>query len=269
MKSAGITGLLLLLFLFLPACSGAEDAATPTDLECAHGHVEATIYFFDSPTYTSISAASHRVSGPAVIETRCQDCGEIVSTVTVDNAEEIRPHSMKKGVCALCGFRRATSSGTVENLRRDNPGERTLVAQDAGESQLTLTLTGQDFTALTNARVSIAVIRGKTGRAVITLNVADFADQIGQDKADLYLEMTEWDDGSLFAGLHLVSKQHGLSAPAGNGVFLRFYSDKKSGTRFAYAESEQTALTELNGTWSDDGYWAVPYVGEGTYLLLQ
>ena len=96
--------LMLLLFMLLSGAAGAEEPvpATPTDLECAHEHTKTTIYFFDSPVYVTINAESHRVTGPATIETVCLDCDEVLASETVDNAEEIRPHSMKRGVCALC-----------------------------------------------------------------------------------------------------------------------------------------------------------------------
>ena len=99
---SAMAALLLLVLLPFPGTAEADKApATPTDLACLHEHVKTTIYFFDSPAYTLISAASHRVSGQATIETACLDCGEVLSSEWTSSAEEIRPHRMKKGVCAL------------------------------------------------------------------------------------------------------------------------------------------------------------------------
>ena len=107
-----------------PAAPGEEEepATAVPEPVCAHENVNQVIYFFDSPGYTSLSAATHKVAGPAVVVQVCKDCGAELSEETVDNIEEIRPHSMKKGVCALCGYRQKTA--TVQD-KRDAPGERT------------------------------------------------------------------------------------------------------------------------------------------------
>ena len=84
MKRKGIVTALLLAALLAVSglCAAEEMPATPTDLAetdtepesgtepvpvCAHENVSQVIYFFDSPSYTSLSAASHRVSGPGVV----------------------------------------------------------------------------------------------------------------------------------------------------------------------------------------------------------
>ena len=84
MKRKGfVTALLLAALLAVSGlCAAEEMPATPTDLAetdtepesgtepvpvCAHENVSQVIYFFDSPSYTSLSAASHRVSGPGVV----------------------------------------------------------------------------------------------------------------------------------------------------------------------------------------------------------
>ena len=70
-----------MITLMLAAFSDAAGAegmvpATPTDLSCLHEHTRTTIYFFDSPVYTPIGAETHRVTGPAAVDTVCEDCGE-------------------------------------------------------------------------------------------------------------------------------------------------------------------------------------------------
>ena len=91
-KSLAFVLLMLLLSAMLCAAEAEEPApATPTDLSCLHENTKQTIYFFDSPAYTSVSSTSHKVYGPATIQTICLDCGEVLSTETVDYAEELRP----------------------------------------------------------------------------------------------------------------------------------------------------------------------------------
>ena len=105
--------LALLLLSALPVLSGAEGAtpATPTDLACPHTQTRTVIYFFDSPAYTALSPEIHRVFGPATVEVTCLACGALLSSETVEDAEEIRPHSMIRGVCPLCGYRENVHTG--------------------------------------------------------------------------------------------------------------------------------------------------------------
>ena len=178
-RSFAFAILTLLLFVFLSGTAGAEEAdpATPTDLDCAHEHVKTTIYFFDSPSYISISSVSHRVSGPAAVETVCLDCGKTLSSETVSNAEEIRPHSMKRGVCALCGYR---EKARTENPVADMPGERTLFAEqdEKAKGLMTLTLTRTDLSVLNRADIGTVLVRGETGCAVVVLDVAEILSQV-------------------------------------------------------------------------------------------
>ena len=161
--------LMLLLFIAAAAAAEAPTPATPTDLACLHEHTKTTIYFFDSPSYTPVNADSHKVYGPATVETVCLDCGEVLSSETVDSAEEIRSHSFKKGVCALCGYR--LKKKTQEEKPTDAPGEYTVIAPEDGETAglLTLTLTTEDLFELESANVSVVLVRGETGDAAIAL----------------------------------------------------------------------------------------------------
>ena len=109
--AAALAALLLLLTLALSACAEGAAPATPTDLACPHAPTRTTIYFFDSPLYASLGSEYHRVSGPATVETVCLDCGETVRSEFENNAEEIRPHSIKKGACPLCGYTEQSAGG--------------------------------------------------------------------------------------------------------------------------------------------------------------
>ena len=263
--------LTLLLLILCTGTAGAEkpDPATPTDLACTHQHIKTTIYFFDSPTYTPVSSDSHKVSGRATVETVCTDCGVLLSSETVNNAEEIRAHSMKKGVCALCGFRQATRA--EERSSADTPEERTIFAQkdrNAGDL-LTLTLSRTELTALEDANVSTVLIRGKDGSAAIALGVTDALTQTETTGADLYMELAEREDGSFFAGLYLISGPGGLRVPEEKGVTLRFYREGKTKVRVSVAPADSDMLVETESVWNERGYWSVKYLKEGTYFILQ
>lgn len=240
----------------------------PSPEACAHEHRRTTIYFFDSPSYTAISPTSHRVSGAATVETVCEDCGALLSSEVVDSAEEVRPHSMKGGVCALCGYRTKVAPDPVGSSRQTTPGERIITAQPDDSGLFELTLSEEDLTALTNARVRTVLVRGKGGDAVIALDVAEMKAEAGATGANLTLELAEREDGSFFAGLYL-NGSHGKQVPKETGVRLRFYRDSEEKTRFSVAPSDSETLSDVSADWNEAGYWSVPYVGEGTYFPLQ
>lgn len=263
---AAILALLLLQALAGLAFAEEEAPATPTDLGCAHEHTTTVIYFFDSPAYTSVSAASHRVSGPAVVATVCQDCGETLAEEPVDNAEEIRPHSMKKGVCALCGY---SQQAPAERVGRDKKGERTLVAQPDGSGLLFLSLTEQDLSALDKAKVKTLLVRGEAGAAVIAIDVRTLRNEALQEGVSITVELAEQEDGSLFADLSYFSAPGKKESLPSDGVSLRFYEPQEPPVRVALNPADGDELEEMESTWQEDGYWFVPYREDGTYLLLR
>lgn len=275
--------LLLLLSALAGLCMAEETAATPTDLTeivpepdpelipepeiiCAHENVSTIIYFFDSPSYTSLSAATHKVAGPAVVAKVCRDCGAVLEEEPVDNIEEVRPHSMKKGVCALCGYRQETAA--VQD-KRDAPGERTLVAQPDGSGLLFLTLTEQDLHALENAKVKTLLVRGEHGKAVVAVDVKEIRQETVRESASFSIEMLEREDGSLFAGLSLSNAPGRKDELDIEGVTLRFYEDKDPALRIVLDPTDGDKLTETDGVWNDSGYWTIPYVSEGDYLVIR
>ena len=270
MKLKLFAAVLLVLALTVPAGLGAaeEMPATPTDLApaCAHERVSTVIYFFDSPSYTSLSAATHRVSGPGVVAKVCKDCGRVLSEERVDSAEEIRPHSMKKGVCALCGYRVQTG---IWQDKKDAPGERTLAAQPDGSGVFFLTLTEQDLAALENAKVKTLLVRGEHGKAVIAVDVKEIRQETGREEASFSIEMAEQEDGSLFAGLSLSNAPGRKDELDIEGVALRFYWDKDEAVRIALNPADGDVMTETEGIWDDNGYWSVPYICEGYYMVIR
>lgn len=284
-KAIAAAVLLLLLAALAGVCTAEEAPATPTDLteqetvqepetepvqepapECPHENVSTIIYFFDSPSYTSLSAASHRVSGPGVVAEVCRDCGAVLKEETVDDAEEIRPHSMKKGVCALCGYRTQTEA---KQDKRDAPGERTLIAQPDGNGLFFLTLTEQDLVALENAKVKTLLVRGEHGKAVVAVNVKEIRQEVGREAASFSIELSEREDGSLFVGLSLSNTPGRKEELDIDGVTLRFYADRTPDLKIALNPTDGDSLTETDGTWDENGYWTVPYMSEGNYLLIR
>ena len=265
-----LSALIALLLFAFPVFAAAEPVpATPTDLDCPHEHVRTTIYFFDSPLYMAVSEEAHRVSGPATVESVCLDCGKLLSSELAANAEEIRPHSMKKGVCALCGYRQKEPAETP--VPADLEGERTLYAQEDANAKglLEMTLSREDLSELKNEGIITALIRGETGTTAVALQVDDMLTQVEQAGAVLYAELEEQEDSSCFAGLFLVSGSDERTAPAEDGIALRFYRERTAGSRAAFAPVDSDRLREAESLWNDYGYWSVPYLEEGTYFILQ
>ena len=262
-----------LLLCLLCGSAAAEDdpvPATPTDLECAHPVTKTIIYFYDSPLYTSVSSASHRVSGPATVQTVCAECGEVLESWQENNAEEIRPHRMKKGVCALCGYREKTLAA-VTSAVNDLPGERTFYAQQEEGTQglMSLTLSNVDLVALENAHITTVIVRGERGIAAIALEVAEIRVQTELNHADLYLELEEQEDGSFFAGVCLITDPGEKKEAGEEGITLRFYQEQKEDVRVSMAPVDGEQMVEAASSWNENGFWTVQYVREGTYFLLQ
>ena len=265
--------LALMLTVFFSGTAVAEEEvpATPTDLApvCAHEHTKTTIYFYDSPAYMPIDSGFHRVYGPASVETVCEDCRKILSTETVSNAEEIRSHSMKKGVCVLCGYQEPVRA--EEPQPADRSGEETIVAREDKSTVglVSTSLSEAELSKLNSEGVSTVLIRGKKGSAAVVVNVKEALAQTESTNSDLVLEIAERDDGSAFVGLYLVSAS-GKRTRAGNGeVSVRLYRERKGDVRVSVAPADADMLQESKGTWNDQGYWSVPYTTDGTYFLLE
>ena len=245
------------------------DPATPTDLSCPHEHTVTKIYFYDAPVYTALDAESHRVSGAAEIRTLCEDCGEILSIEVQTDAEEVRPHTMKKGMCVLCGYREPVRETKAPEKPKDLPGEQTLMAgRETDKGDLwALTLTSEELSALAETGVSTALVKGKPGAAGIAVSVKDMLRQTKEAEAKLYIEMAERPDESFFAGVSLIGRDGERTEP--QGIAIRFFLDTPADVRISLAPSNRDTLVETKGTWDEHGYWSVPYVEEGTYFLLR
>ena len=263
-------GMLLLCAGFCIACAEEEGKtpATPTDLSCLHEHTKTTIYFYDSPAYSALNANSHRVSGPAAVETVCEDCGAQLSYETVSYVEEVRPHTMKKGVCVLCGYRDITAKAEEQPIT--DPDEWMITAREDGDADglLSVTLTVADLYELEKSNVPVALVKGKTGEAMVVLDVTEVLRQTEATGAALQVRIAEREDDSFFAGVFLVSDS-GAAEPAGPGITLRFYRKTKADVRISLVPFGKETLIELESVWDEKGYWSVPYTEEGTYFVLQ
>ena len=258
MKKSLAFAMLMLLLTMLSGIAAAEetDPATPTDLTCPHENTKVIIYFYDSPAYSATGSRTHRVYGPASIVTVCQDCGQEIAREEGE-AEEYRPHTMKKGVCVLCGYHEQASEPTA--APEDIPGERTLYAgQASDEDMLSLTLTYDDLSALNSAKVNTVLVKGKKGSAAIALNVADMMTQTRKTGGSLYLMLAEQEDKSLFAGLYLVIDSDTREEPDGEGISLRFYQENRADVQVSLvlADSDEPVgmrtATGLFSTWKKE-----------------
>ena len=155
--------------------------------------------------------------------------------------------------------------------RKDDPGERTLFAQEDSEIEglLFLTLSREDLAALNNSNVTTALIRGNSGNVAIALEVKKVLTQTWEAEADLYLELAEREDGSFFAAVNLVSRSGEEIDPDGEGINLRFYREAYADVRVSLAPVSNGTIVETKGVWDEHGYWSVQYQEEGTYFILQ
>lgn len=258
---SAIVVLLLLASLTVGVAEDATDLATPTDLECTHDSTR-EVFYFDNPSYASINDASHRVYGSARVEIVCNDCGEVISTENRGTAELIRSHAFKRGVCVLCGAKQPEpTEAPVE------PSRETVLVPAAAEGDpfLRLTLTEGDLRSLESDRITTLVIRPEGGEAAIALPVDNLRSELTETQADLEAAMQLREDGSLYVSLTLRGEQ-GEAAPRAEGAALRFYTPEDQPVRAAFhPENGDVPETILEGAWSPDGYWQIPWLGNGEY----
>ena len=87
---------------------------------------------------------------------------------------------MKKGTCALCGYREEAKK--VKQQSTDRPGERTIFAQEDGKAGnlLTVTLSNEDLAALKKADVSTVLIRGEERQLFFERTSTLFGSRLGR-----------------------------------------------------------------------------------------
>ena len=53
------------------------------------------------------------------------------------------------------------------------------------------------------------------------------------------------------------------------GVTLRFYGEEDEQVRVILDPTDGDRMTETEGKWDNHGYWFVPYVSEGNYVVIR
>ncbi len=256
---------MLLVCLVLPAFAeetGEETEenlplASPTDL-CLHEHTEA-VYYFDSPVYTPVDAWTHRVSGRAMVELVCTDCGTVLSATVEDDAEEIKNHVFRRGQCVLCGLEGEPSPGIQEVVV-------VLEADEENENQFLGVFTVRE---LENAG-DILVLRAGELEPAVTLQPRKLAEQM--QNGDLFsAEMLITGEHAVDVFVHVTPENGEPYAPDGELLSLRFYGERTEDAitvRWTDPEDE-TNTEEQEAAWVDGGnggyYMAFPFLGDGTY----
>ncbi len=258
---------LLLACLVLPAAAEengekTDDVvplASPTDL-CPHEHTE-SVYYFDNPVYTPVDARTHSVTGRAMVEVICTDCGEVLSVTTEDDARQIKAHIFRKGMCVLCGMEGEEAPVVQEVVRTLEPDA------ENGEGNLFFcVLTERD---LENAG-DILVLRAGEFEPAVTLQPRRLAEQM--ENGDLLsAEMLITGEHAVDVFVHVTPENGEPYAPDSELLSLRFYGEKtENAITVRWTDSEdKTNTAEQEAAWVDGGnggyYMAFPFLGDGTY----
>lgn len=234
--------------------------ASPTDL-CPHSNTK-LIYFFDSPEYQPLDEKSHRVSGPALAEIKCSDCGAVISTYKEPDATEIRPHAGRKGRCPLCGW-----EANVQDASGAQPREtvRTMAPEEELENQFFCTLTAKDLEKADGT----LVLRPDGFEAALALQTRNLADTLEDSDGSLTAELGRVGSGALSASIRLYDAYGFDSSPENQDIFLRIYTGKTDEPlSVTYTNSEGDSRTEP-AAWqkpeNSEGFWSIPWLGDGTY----
>ena len=113
------------------------------------------------------------------------------------------------------------------------------------------------------------LVRGEHGKAVVAVDVKEIRQETEREAASFSIEMAEREDGSLFAGLSLSNAPGRKDELDIEGVTIRFYGEKDEDLRVALDPTDGDKLTETDGQWDDSGFWFVPYVSEGNYVVIR
>ena len=231
----------------------------PAETGCAHEHTE-TVYYFDAPEYRPLNDETHLVTGQAVEEVTCLDCGATLSLTTVNDADEIRPHVFRNGMCVLCG-REAVAEETAP------AASESVIRLTAGEepNQYSCTLTGADLTD----KGDTLVLRPEGREAAIAVQTERLRAEI--ERAGGRFTATIWKPGDqdVSTTLCLYDADGEEVIPVAQGFTLRIYTDNPgtpltvSYTNLHGATSfEEARWVKNNG---DEGYWIVTWLGDGIY----
>ena len=282
----------ILLSLIAFSAAMAEEPTTPTDLPCPHEHTEVLCYF-DNPNYSRIDDENHRVYGSAILDTVCEDCGELLYTDIRRDAEQTRAHSFKNGVCVLCGARQpetsnpdnpeppvpentpvpVTGDGSLSSYV-DIPGEYTLVPHPENPESplLVLLLTREDLANLEEQEYKKLIVRPEGGTAAIALPIAALWTEMGESNGNLRVEIEQADNGTVFTALRLAEDDfYPELLLGGEQIEVRFYQTANPPTVLYNPEgsieqnfTEQSAVSVIP-TPPADPYCVIPWIGNGAY----
>ena len=259
--------------------------ATSAQEACAHEHTE-PVYYFDAPEYLPLDGESHMVTGAAIVEVYCQDCGALVDVRQESNAQETRSHVFRNGVCALCGYDAAmfTEEEKAQEAAPADDAEDTadvwayeeteewtpapvpesVLSLPAGEDpdQYTCTLTGMDLeeagdtlVLLPDGRNTAVVVKTDDLRREID-GTGTFIAQIGKPG-----------DRFISTSIRVYDAFGAETAPDGQDISLRIYAEN-NGLPLTVAFTDaygNTRLTEAR--WAEEGYWVVNWCGDGLYSI--
>ena len=259
--------------------------ATSAQEACAHEHTE-PVYYFDAPEYLPLDGESHMVTGAAIVEVYCQDCGALVDVRQESNAQETRSHVFRNGVCALCGYDAAMfteeekaqeaapaddAEDTADVWAYEETAEWTpapvpesVLSLPAGEDpdQYTCTLTGMDLeeagdtlVLLPDGRNTAVVVKTDDLRREID-GTGTFIAQIGKPG-----------DRFISTSIRVYDAYGAETSPDGQDISLRIYAEN-NGLPLTVAFTDaygNTRLTEAR--WAEEGYWVVNWCGDGLYSI--
>ena len=260
------------------------DAASAEEA-CAHEHTE-PVYYFDAPEYLPLDGESHMVTGAAIVEVYCRDCGALVDVRQESKAQETRSHVFRNGVCALCGYDAAmfteeekaqeavpadAADDTADDWAYEETAEWTpapvpesVLSLPAGEDpdQYTCTLTGMDLeeagdtlVLLPDGRNTAVVVKTEDLRREID-GTGTFIAQIGKPG-----------ERFISTSIRVYDAYGAETAPDGQDISLRIYAEN-NGLPLTVAFTDaygNTRLTEAR--WAEEGYWVVNWCGDGLYSI--
>lgn len=248
-----------------PAAAEGDETlplATPTDL-CAHEHTR-TVRYFDSPMYTPLNAEYHIVSGTALEEVLCLDCGESLSAEKVSYVEEIHPHLNRKGRCVFCGREEEAPEIPAE-------AQEVVLLLAGAEDQpdrFVCTLTEMDLADAGD----ILVLRPEGRDAALVLQAEPFRKEIRSTGGTLTAEINSEQGLAVNASVRLYDADGRETEPDKRNISLRIYGEEsKKPLAVTYnPPAGEGKPTEQQASWvpgsgEKEGYWQAAWQGSGEY----
>ena len=259
--------------------------ATSAQEACAHEHTE-PVYYFDAPEYLPLDGESHMVTGAAIVEVYCQDCGALVDVRQESNAQETRSHVFRNGVCALCGYdaamfteeekaQEAAPADDAEDAAdvwayeetaewTPAPVPESVLSLPAGEDpdQYTCTLTGMD---LEEAGETLVLLPDGLNTAVV-VKTDDLRREI-DGTGTFIAQIGKPGDRFISTSIRVYDAYGAETSPDGQEISLRIYAEN-NGLPLTVAFTDaygNTRLTEAR--WAEEGYWVVNWCGDGLYSI--